>query len=232
MLGLTGGITNTSYQWQPNMVGADLKLWLRNGVGVTAAQWDDSSGTTNHATQGTSGNQAAVSEGGLEFTPGNEDHYDIGDAGITCSAQEGFMVFAAIKPDSVDTMTLLGVGGTSEFLEIMSNVKIRLKIDGDTDVITFDPAQFIADEFIVLGVQREAGSTGNINIYKNGTKLTPTAQQANAGEVVFNTLGDGGSRRFFDGHFHEMLVYDTADLTDSEINKINNYLVNKHKHRY
>ena len=67
MLGLPTGITNTSYQWQPSFVGADLKLWLRNGVGVAVAQWDDSSGNGNNATQGTSGNQAAVSGGGLEF---------------------------------------------------------------------------------------------------------------------------------------------------------------------
>ena len=99
MLGLATGITNTSYQWQPSFVSsAKLKLWLRNGVGVTVAQWDDSSNNANHATQGTSGNQATVSGGGLEFD-GSDDHYDIDD--VVISDQEAYMIFVVVDPDSV-----------------------------------------------------------------------------------------------------------------------------------
>ena len=226
MLGLAPGITNTSYQWQPNLVGADLKLWLRNGVGVAVGQWDDSSGNGNHVTQGTADNQAAVDDGGLEFD-GSDDHYDL-TAGITCSAEEGFMVFFVIRPDNVTTRTLLGIGGTAEFIEIMSNKKIRTKIDGDSDTTEFGTAFFGVDKKIILGIQREAGGTGNINIWKNGTLLTPSAQQANTGEIVFSTLGTRSTDRFFDGHMLEVLVYDTTDLTTSEIGKISNYLANKH----
>ena len=85
---------------------------------------------------------------------------------------------------------------------------------------------------VAIKISNTAGiTTGYLdvaNIYKDGTKLTPSSQQANPGEIVFSTLGTRNTDRFFDGHIYEVLVYDTADLTDSEITKINNYLTNKH----
>jgi hypothetical protein len=227
MLGLATGITNTSYQWQPRLVGdADLKLWLRNNVDITVIEWKDSSGNGNHVTQTTSGNQASLSGGGLDFD-GTNDHYDL-TSGITCGEEEGFMVFIVIQPDAIDTRTLLGIGGAAEFLEIQTNKKLRVKIDGDTDVLEFSSIQFPTTSKYVIGVQREAGSTGNFNVYKNGTLLTPVSQEANPGEIVFSTLGTRNTDRFFDGHIYELLVYDTADLTTGEITRINNYLTNKH----
>ena len=227
MLGLATGITNTSYQWQPSFVSsAKLKLWLRNGVGVTVAQWDDSSNNANHATQGTSGNQATVSGGGLEFD-GSDDHYDIDD--VVISDQEAYMIFVVVDPDSVSQKTILSEGATSDFIEFMTTKKIRVRHDNDTAIsATFGTVQFPVDEKYVLGIQREAGSTGNINIYKDGSLLTPTSQVADSGPITFNSLSVRNNDRFFDGHIYEMLVYETADLTTSEINKINNYLINKH----
>jgi hypothetical protein len=72
---------------------SSLALWLQNGVGVTVGQWDDSSGNNNHATQGTSANQAAVSGGGLDFEEGETDHYDLAST-ITIAENQGFC-FAA-----------------------------------------------------------------------------------------------------------------------------------------
>ena len=226
MLGIATGITNTSYQWQPNHVGADLKLWLRNGVGVAAAQWDDSSGNSNHVVQGTGGNQATVSGGGLEFD-GSDDHYDITE--IVCSDREAFMFFIVIEPDNVSNRVMLGDGTNEGLVEIQTNKRIRVKIDGDTAISpTFSEVQFPAGEKYVLGIQREAGATGNINVYKDGTLLTPTSQLADSGPIAFNSISGRGSDRYFDGHIYELLFYDTADLTTGEIGKINNYLVNKH----
>lgn len=226
MLGLANGITNTSRQWQPNFVsGGVLKMWLRNGVGVRGSQWDDSSGNQNHAVQTGVGDQATVSGGGLEFD-GSSEHYDIDD--ITCEAGEGFTVSMVIEPDAVDNRTLLGIGGTSEFLEIMTSRKIRIKIDGDTDTIAFDTNQFIVDEKFILTIVRLEGGTGNLFAYKNGNRLTATSQEANAGEIVFSTLGTRNADRFYDGHIYEALVYDGGDISASDLDKIHNYLKNKH----
>ena len=104
MLGLGNSVGNKNYQWQPNLVGADLKLWLRNGVGITlngadVSQWDDSSGNGNHAAQSTAGDQGLASGGGIDFELDNEDHYDL-DSAITIAVQEAFqpLVYLAKVP--------------------------------------------------------------------------------------------------------------------------------------
>ena len=50
MLGLGNSITSSEIydRFTPTQI-ANLKLWLQNGVGNTAARWDDSSGNSNHA---------------------------------------------------------------------------------------------------------------------------------------------------------------------------------------
>ena len=40
-----------------------LQIWYKNATGVTAAQWDDSSGNGRHAVQGDTDLQGTVSDG-------------------------------------------------------------------------------------------------------------------------------------------------------------------------
>ena len=57
MLGLGNSITGGAAledTFLPSQV-SDLSLWLDNGVGITAARWDDSSGNNNHIVQSTGG---------------------------------------------------------------------------------------------------------------------------------------------------------------------------------
>ena len=204
----------------------DLKLWLRHSVGIIESRWADSSAHGNNAVQSEEELQATPNGGGLDFNAGAENSYTF--TGIECAAQEGFIVFMVIEPDAVSNATLLGIGGTSEFLEIHTAKKLRLRIDSDTDIITFVSNQFIADEKHIITLQREAGATGNINVWKNGILLTPTSQEANPGAITFNTLGDGGGRRFYDGHMYEVLVFDSADMTTTQITQVHNYLLQKH----
>ena len=228
MLGLGNSIIHggAPEEFLPTQI-ANLKLWLQNGVGVTAARWDDSSGNNNHAAQSTSGNQATVSEGGLEFDASN-DFYDISD--VVIDEEEALIVFVVLELDNVGNDTILGIDATSEFLELQTNKIVRIKIDGVTVQATFSSAQFTNDTKHVLAIQREEGATGNVNVFKNGTELTPTSQVANAGAITFKTIGSRGGGtpdRFFDGHILELLVYDTAELTEAEIENVNNYLKSK-----
>ena len=232
MLGLATGITNTSYQWQPNFVGADLKLWLRNGVGVAVAQWDDSSGNGNHITQGTSGDQSALDGGGLHFEQSEGEHYDL-TSNIAVASQEAFAIFIVMKVESYTTQnSLLGTGDTGVFLEFQTDRKIRLKTSAGTDVIQYDANIFVADEKMAVCITRTSGSTGEWKTYKNGSLLTedsvPSGDGNNTGAFTFNTVANRSGDRFFDGTIYEMLVYDTTDLTDSEVSKISDYLNNKH----
>ena len=225
MLGLGNSITHGSVteEFLPTQI-SNLKLWLQNDVGVTAARWDDSSGNSNHAEQSTSGNQATVSDGGLEFDA-SDDHYDITD--IVISDQEALIVFAVIELDNVGNDTILGIDDTDGFVQVQNAKTIRVKIDGTTTQTTFGVNQFTNNTKHVLAVQREAGATGNVNIFKNGSLLTPNTQRADSGPITFKTIGSREDDHYFDGHILELLVYDTADLTTDEISNVNNYLTSK-----
>tara|TARA_R100001129_G_scaffold174627_1_gene147055 strand:- start:392 stop:1084 length:693 start_codon:yes stop_codon:yes gene_type:complete len=228
MLGIGNSLLNKSYQWQPTFVGADLKLWLRNGVGVLEGQWDDSSGNGANAAQSSSSNQATVSEGGLDFEGSSNHHYDL-EKDIVCSSQEAFTIFIVCQFESFDSQnSILGTGDNNVFLEFQTNRKIRIRAGGDTDSIEYPSGTFATGAKAVFAIQRESGSTGDINLFKNGSLVTPTSQLANTGAITFNELASRNSDRFFDGIIHELLCYDTTDLTSSEISKINNYLKNKH----
>ena len=231
MLGLGNNIISSKYSWNVKSVGADLKLWLRNGVGVSAAGWEDSSGSGNGMEQGDTALQGVLHEGGIDFTGSEDHHYDIGGGGeIRCGAEEPFMVFIVCIFDSFDDQnSILGTGNTSTFLEFQTNRKIRVK----TGSLSASSAEYPAGSFAtgvdaaVFGIQREEGATGNINLYKNGTKLAPDVQRAQNDAITFNQLGARNSDRTFDGKILELLCYDTTELTDDEILKINNYLKNK-----
>tara|TARA_R110001592_G_scaffold271609_1_gene538162 strand:- start:324 stop:1022 length:699 start_codon:yes stop_codon:yes gene_type:complete len=230
MLGLSTGITNTSYQWQPTSVGADLKLWFRNNVGVAVGQWDDSSGNANHAVQDTSGNQGSLSgDGGIDFEGGSSHHYDLGED-VVVSADEAFMIFLVCTVESYDTQnSILGTGDANVFLELQTNRKIRFKTSDGTDSIEYPADTLPGDRTkMILGIKRDSGSTGNVHLYKNGSLVTPSSQQANRGAITFDQLASRNDDRYFDGKILELLCYDTTDLTANEIVKINNYLLNKH----
>jgi hypothetical protein len=208
---------------------SNLQLWLKNNHSVTAAQWDDSSGNGHHAAQGTSGNQAALSEGGLDFEGSSNHHYDLANTGVVVSSEEAFIIFIVCKIESFDNQnSILGTGDDDIFLEFQTNRKIRIKAGSDTDSIEYPVGTFAAGTKAVFAIQREAGATGNINLFKNGNAVTPTSQEANTGAITFNVLATRNNDRFFDGIIHELLCYETANLTSDEITNINNYLTTKH----
>jgi hypothetical protein len=228
MLGLATGITTTSYQWQPNFVGADMKLWFRNGVGVTAAQWDDSSANNNHAAQVVEGNQGTLSEGGIDFEDELNHHYDLRED-VVVGEDEGFMIFLVCTIESYNSQnSILGTGDAAVFLELQTNRKIRFKTSNGTDSIEYPIDTLRTGDKAVLGIKRDSGATGNIHLYRNGSLITPTTQLANNGSITFDQLASRNNDRFFDGIIHELLCYDTIDLTPSEISAVNNYLKRKH----
>tara|TARA_R100001510_G_C7621248_1_gene182110 strand:- start:55 stop:789 length:735 start_codon:yes stop_codon:yes gene_type:complete len=217
---------------------SNLQLWLKNNHSVTAAQWSDSSGNGLAMVQGTSGNQASVSEGGLDFVEGNEDHYDLVNAAsdpatISIASQEAFMVFIVCNIRDYDSNnSILSTDNASKyFLEFQTNRKIRINTgtSGSASSCEYAAGSFTAGAKMVVGIQREAGATGNINTFKNGSLLSPTnGQKAQNDVIAFDGMGTRTSDRFFDGIIHELLCYDTADLTSDEITNINNYLTTKH----
>ena len=224
--------------WDPMRVTPDPKGWYKASKivageegegGVPAVSWADSSTKGNNLTQGAEESRGTidVTEDGALLLDGTSDHYDFGTA-VTISAQEAFIGFFVIKLADVDQDTLLGTGATTGFVEIQNNKRLRIKIDSTQEVIIFGTAQFSSDEKMVLTIQREAGSTGNINVFKNGTLLTPTSQLDNAGAINFDSLGLRDDDRYFGGHIYEVIIYDTEDMESADITRVCDYLKNHH----
>ena len=223
-----GGIPNGS----TNALAGNLSFWLQNNVGVAVGQWDDQSSNARHATQGTSGDQAALAEGGLDFETSEGDHYDF-DSQVAITAEEGFTIFVVCNLESSGSNAcLLGLNATTHFLEFQGGAdNMRMKLG--TTLSTISPGEGTNNDFatgskMLIAIQREAGGTGNINLYKNGVILAQDSQAANTGDGEFITLGTRDGDRFLDGIIHEILMVETGKDTTAVRDRIPGYLGGKH----
>tara|TARA_B110000858_G_scaffold97914_1_gene112634 strand:- start:557 stop:1261 length:705 start_codon:yes stop_codon:yes gene_type:complete len=228
MLGLANGLMSSAYNnWDPsNVSGGDLQIWFKNNFNVTAGAWRDQSPSgTFSAAQTTEANQAIVVDGGLDFEGSSDHHYDLAND-LTIDAQEGFAIFLVVKVESYDTQNaLFGTGDNNVFMELMTDRRVRVKTDQGSTSSSYQAADAITTgQKLIFTLQREDGSTGNINVYKNGVLLTPDSQVANNGGFVLNSLGTRNADRYFDGIMYEVLVYTGGDLDAESIADVHNKL--------
>ena len=231
MLGLGNSITGGAAldEFTPANI-ANLALWLKNATGVTAAQWDDSSGNDNHVTQGTSGNQAAVSGGGLDFEEDSADHYDL-TSKITMSVNHNFIIGFVITPENpADNRNVILGDDNNEFVDYQVD-KVAVNCSGTETTYTGDSDLFSDGTKAAVVISRNDGSTGTFNISINGsTPAGSYSNQANPKAVEFDEIGvRNGSGRPFDGILHELVVYDlgTGTHTAAELTALNNYFTSK-----
>tara|TARA_R100000315_G_C5211054_1_gene125368 strand:- start:222 stop:944 length:723 start_codon:yes stop_codon:yes gene_type:complete len=238
MLGLGNSLTTSGFveAFTPlATTGGTLKLWLQNGVGVAVGQWDDSSGNDNHAVQGTSGNQAAVVDGGLDFEGTEADFYTL-SSDIVVGSQEALSIFMVINIESFSDggtqNTFLGTGETATFLEFQNNKRIRIKTAAGTDIIEYPTDTFATGSKMLIHIRRSSGSTGLIVLQKNGSTVSassnPSGDGNNTGAITFDRIGARNNDRYFDGILYELLVYETTNLVTDDIDNINNFLIAKH----
>ena len=244
MLGLGSNLSSSSSLPQDlNSMTTDLELWLKNSTGVAVGQWDDSSGNSNHATQGTGGNQATLSGGGLDFNDDNNEHYDLASAITiakgTSSTTGGFCI-AVVWDVDVNTSTALS-DSANEFFELKSNKEIRFSGNDDSNTTSIFYASsgtpFALGEKMVILLNRTAGSSGAFSIYKNGSAVSIAASSGtstlvDAGENVggfdITSLGvKGASTHDFDGDILEIAFW-SKSLSATEIADVNSYLTTVH----
>lgn len=215
-----------------------LQLWLKNDTEVTTAQWKDSSGNDNHATQSSEANQATVSGGGLDFEESESDHYDLATK-IDIADNQGFCVALVVTRESEVAGCLLS-DGTAELLQFQNATKFRLKTvnTGGTGTVTdavFPAGTFATGSKFIFLINRSAGANNKFTFMKNGNTLTADvdlSSNESSGEnpsgIEFSVLGsrDGGSN-FFDGIVHEAAIWNRS-LTATEIADVNSYLQGIH----
>jgi hypothetical protein len=236
MLGLgnsiTGGAALEEDEFTPSQV-SDLSLWLDNGVGVTAAQWDDSSGNNNHIVQSTGGEQATVTDGGLDFEGDNNDHYDL-TTGIDIGVSNPWTVFVVVKIESYDSQNcLLGKSGAAndKFLEFQNADQIRYRQTGTAAVLKFsDSGNFPLSTKYLITITKD--SSRNLVVRKNGSVLTQSSSTGNpvaSGVFTADQFGgrSSGPDRDFDGTIYEFLLYEKL-CSSEELTNIENHLISAH----
>ena len=196
-----------------------LQLWLKNGEGVTAAQWDDSSGNSNHVAQSTSSRQGTVEDGGIDFNQDDGDHYDLTST-ITTST---FTVFVAMEPDSATSMTFLSSTNSSDFIRInqtAANEFRSKRADNSLDLIVSHSTDFSfegnggVEKFIVM-FRQEADNTVTIGV--NADLDNFALANSTGSDFNFEILGSqgGGGSNPFNGTIYEVAIYNEV-LSDSD----------------
>ena len=239
-LGIGAEYNYEAIRWDPSVLPqtGSLALWLNFEDGQTietgnVAEWKDKSGNNNHATQSVAIDRAAASSGALDFESGEGDHYDFASQ-IDIEEENGFILSIVCEIESVGSnMTILGLNNTQHFLEFQSGGdNVRIRLGGTTTSISPSNAnEFHSSEGkFLLTLVREAGATGNLILYKNGTVLAQGTQAKNPGDGEFASLGVRNADRFFDGKIHEVLLYlnGTDDWSDIELGLMFDYLTTKH----
>ena len=207
-----------------------LQLWLKNGEGVAAAQWDDSSGNSNHAAQSTSLRQGTVEDGGIDFNLDDGDHYDLTST-ITTST---FTVFVAMEPDTDGSMTFLSSTDSNDFIRInqTSANEFRTKrADNSLDLIVSHSTDFSfegnggVEKFIVM-FRQEGDNTVTIGVnddLDNFALANSTGSDFNF--EVLGSQGSGGSNAF-NGTIYEVAIYNEV-LSDSDATLVRNDIADR-----
>ena len=215
-------------------LGERLDFYLQWNNGVSAARWDDQSVNSNHAAQGTAGQQATPAEGGLDFERDNANDYYFTQVDI--SNAEGFTFFIVLKFETTSSNScILGMNTAAHFLEFKGGADtMRCKLAHTTTEIA--PGDGTRNDFstgskMVVTLQRVAGEEvpgGNFNIWKNGALLEQNEQANNAADGEFSTLGVRSGDRYFDGIIYDVIFTSTGGAIDNEVTKIHDYLMAKH----
>lgn len=234
MLGLGIGIPLGSVivSKSPLSIGSSLALWLQNDTGVAVGQWDDSSGNSNHAIQGTSGNQAVVADGGLNFD-GLDDHYDLST--ITVANDSAFCLAIVLNQDTVANNTILSKTA-NEVVSIKDAQTIEFKTNGNGNVTTelvVPNGTFTATQKLLVVLNRDIN--GAFSIFQNGNAVTidvdnstNAAEGENQGGFTLDVLGsNAGISNFFDGKILDLAFWN-GELSQQDIADVNSYFTGIH----
>ena len=209
--GLTGGAALNSVI-TPDVI-SDLAFWFKNDTNVAAAQWTDSSGNNNHMTQGTAGNQASVSDGGLLFVDDNSDHYDLVTP-VDIGDSNAFTMIIVATLASYDSQNCI-LGDNNDgtiFLEFQQADQMRYRQSSSASVLKFPSSTpFPAEEKFMITVTKD--TSRNLVVYKNGNVLTQESSTNNpvpSGTFGCDQIGGRSAApdRAFDGTMYELLLYE------------------------
>ena len=215
-----GTVLESAFTWIPSDV-AGLTVWHRNNTNVAVGQWNDQSGNNRHAVQSTSGNQAAVSDGGLYFD-GTDDYYEY-DAAVNIGNSEAYTLAIVYNLDSTSVKnTVFSKNANSTFFEFFDADTLRINYVGSS--IQLNNGTHTAGSTRSLIVTR-AATTGAHKLYEGSDTVVATATQTGVGE--WENLGvRNDNDRWFDGKIYEVMVWDNVEMTGTNLDNLIQYINN------
>tara|TARA_A100000172_G_scaffold73465_1_gene55046 strand:- start:349 stop:1083 length:735 start_codon:yes stop_codon:yes gene_type:complete len=241
MLGLGNSITGGAALGEvlPSDI-SGLQIWYKNATGVTAAQWDDSSGNGRHAVQSTSNLQGTVTDGGIDFSDAvPQDFYNITESSgyVNMGGTNAFTLACVMKRECAagDDVTLLGGSNANDHIMFLSEETVRYRIGGTagTEAQNFATDTWEVNTKMLFTIVKD--TSGNLTFYKNAASVSPSAitnhPNTNTGfDAIFlgtRTDGTHDSNDFqFDGIIYEFALYNT-ELTGDDLSNLNNHLTSK-----
>jgi hypothetical protein len=236
-LGLGLGVNKTAKiladSFLPTQIN-NLELWLMNGQSLAVNRWGDESGNSNHASQGTSANQATIADGGLDFRAASEHFYTLADD-IVIAERGSVNIFAVVEfATNANKRSIVGTGANQDFMEIFDKNTLRFHFDnsGSAEKIQFSTDHFVDQAKVLIHSERIFGATGTLNTQINGSTVTGTntaGDGADPGTFTIDRIGTRNGDRFMNGKILELLIYknDAADMDDADIVLVNDYLTTK-----
>jgi len=234
-LGLGLNVSSGSYTSEFTLTDiSDLSLWLKNGVGITAAKWDSSATPTNFVSADVA-QRGTVAGGGLDLD-GTNDFYEV-NSNIDIAQNGGFCMAAVIELENVSNATIVaGDSAAKEQMAIINATNFRFRAtDTTTTTFVFPSNTFNTNKMLIM-LNRTAGASNRFTFSKNGNPLTPDvdnsvneAQGENPKPFDFTFLGAIGpsTEDLFNGKILEFAFW-SKSLSTQEQADVNSYLQDIH----
>ncbi|MDW3194901.1 MAG: LamG-like jellyroll fold domain-containing protein [Cytophagales bacterium] len=220
----------------PGGFGTDLQLWLKAGTDFTASQWDDQSGNSNHATQGTASAQPASTANAINFNTAIDfDGSDFltltNDAGTMGLNNSDYELFFIANTSQTDVRFLISAVTQERYeMHLNGDAGHRFIPANATNISDIGSASDYADGIarIFGGTLQSSGASAASHVNGLFTTDIETAglQTTETGAI---TIG----RREFNDSFHwlgqmgEVIIYGDA-MTSTQRQQVFSYLALKY----
>lgn len=220
----------------PGGVSSDLQLWLKAGEGFAASQWDDQSGNSNHATQGTGSAQPASTANAINFNTAID--FDGSDF-LTLTNDAGTMGL------NNSDYELLFIANTSQtdvrfFMSAVTQERYEMHLNGDaghrfipannTDFSDLGVSGDFADGIarIFGGTLQSSGASAASHVNGLFTTDIETAglQTAETGAITIGRRESNDSFHWL-GQMGEVIIYGDA-MTATQRQQVFSYLALKY----
>tara|TARA_R100001015_G_C4578341_1_gene135247 strand:+ start:125 stop:841 length:717 start_codon:yes stop_codon:yes gene_type:complete len=213
---------------------SDLSLWLKNNTSITVSRWDSSASVTNHASQSSEANQAALSGGGLDFDGGN-DVYEL-TSNIAIAENGGFCLAVVIELEAVDNATIAADDSAAKAqISVVDGTSFKFRATDETTTTFVFPSGTFSTQKMLVMLNRTSGASNRFTFSKNGSPLTPDtdnsvneAQGENPKPFDFVYMGAVNQvENFFNGKILELAFW-SKGLSSAEQGAASSYLQGIH----